>query len=68
MSEFVEGERVYVKPEIAEISICEFVDDIAGKEAFVAGYYPEDDEAFVVSEMGREYGTYVPLEYLKKLA
>lgn len=68
MQGFTEGERVYVSAEVAESSCCEFVGDIAGKEAFVAGYYPEDNEVFVVSEVGREEGTYVPLELVSKVS
>lgn len=67
MAEFVEGEKVFVSAVVADESECDFASDVAGKEAFVAGYYPKDNEVFVVSELGRKDGTYVPLDRVSKL-
>lgn len=67
MTEYSPNERVNIKKSLLDVSVCDHAADIAGKEAFVTEFYPEDDEAFVVSEIGKEYGTFVPLEYIEKL-
>lgn len=67
MTEYTPNQRVYVKKSLLDVSVCDFATDIAGKEAFVTEFYPEDDEAFVVSEIGKEYGTFVPFEYIEDL-
>ncbi|MGP5292447.1 hypothetical protein ACTXL6_20575 [Brachybacterium tyrofermentans] len=67
MSELINGDRVHVDEGVRGVVICDYLDRIAGKDAFVKELDLDEDEAFVVRDLKDELGTFVPLEFLSKV-
>lgn len=67
MASFNKGERVNVSGEVKGNVICDHLDNIAGKEAFVKTADDKNQEAFVVKSLDDEDGTFVPYKFLEHI-